>query len=133
MSKKDIFSNDYKRLVYDEILSNLIYLKTTRRIIRQKKKNKKLFKNEFTKIVLENFKYKLTDGQLAVLKEIEDDLNSNQRMFRLVQGDVGSGKTIIALISAAKVINSSFQVAFMAPTEILAKQHYVLAKKQYFK
>ena len=50
-------------------------------------------------------------------------------MFRLVQGDVGSGKTIIALISAAKVINSSFQVAFMAPTEILAKQHYVLAKK----
>ena len=129
LSKKDIFSNDYKRLVYDEILSNLIYLKTTRRIIRQKKKNKKLFKNEFTKIVLENFKYKLTDGQLAVLKEIEDDLNSNQRMFRLVQGDVGSGKTIIALISAAKVINSSFQVAFMAPTEILAKQHYVLAKK----
>ena len=129
LSKKNIFSNDYKRLVYDEILSNLIYLKTTRRIIRQKKKTKKLFKNKLSKIVLNNFKYKLTDGQHTVLKEIEDDLSSNQRMFRLIQGDVGSGKTILALISAANVINSSFQVAFMAPTEILAKQHFVLAKK----
>ena len=54
---------------------------------------------------------------------------SNQKMFRLLQGDVGSGKTIVALCAAFNVIKSGFQVAVMAPTEILARQHYVQAKK----
>ena len=56
-------------------------------------------------------------------------LKSNQRMFRLLQGDVGSGKTILSFLTAANVISSNYQVAFMAPTEILANQHYQLAKK----
>ena len=64
-----------------------------------------------------------------LLNEINQDLKSNQKMFRLLQGDVGSGKTIVALSAAYNVIDSGFQVAVMAPTEILARQHYNLAKK----
>ena len=71
----------------------------------------------------------MTLDQLNSLSEINKDLKSNQKMFRLLQGDVGSGKTIVALISCLNVVNSGFQVSFMAPTEILAKQHYNLAKK----
>ena len=63
------------------------------------------------------------------LNEINSDLRSSNKMFRLLQGDVGSGKTIVALLSAFNSINSGFQVAVMAPTEILARQHYNLAKK----
>ena len=65
----------------------------------------------------------------ASLEDINKDLNSKSKMFRLLQGDVGSGKTIVALISSLSVISSGFQVALMAPTEILARQHYTLAKK----
>ena len=61
--------------------------------------------------------------------EINFDLMSNTKMFRLLQGDVGSGKTIVALSAAFNVIKSGFQVAVMAPTEILARQHFMLAKK----
>ena len=62
-------------------------------------------------------------------KDLNDDIRSENRMFRLLQGDVGSGKTILGLIAAANVIESNYQVALMAPTEILAEHHYDLAKK----
>ena len=62
-------------------------------------------------------------------KRFIKDLSSKNKMFRLLQGDVGSGKTVVALISALNVIESGYQVAFMAPTEILSRQHYNLAKK----
>ena len=65
------------------------------------------------------------------MEEINDDLSSPKKMFRLLQGDVGSGKTIVSLLSALNTIDSDFQVAFMAPTEILARQHFNLAKKIY--
>ena len=72
--------------------------------------------------------YLLTNDQIKTLKEINTDLCSSTKMFRLLQGDVGSGKTIVSLLSAFNSINSGFQVAVMAPTEILARQHYNLAK-----
>ena len=128
-TKKDLNSNDYRRLVYDEIFSNLIYLSTSRKIVRSKKKIKYLNKNKISKIVLDNFGHNLTKGQSEILMEINKDISSEQRMFRLLQGDVGSGKTILALITAANIIEINYQVAFMAPTEILAQQHYKLAIK----
>jgi len=73
--------------------------------------------------------FDLTNDQKRSLIDINKDLSSKSKMFRLLQGDVGSGKTIVSLISALNVIESNFQVALMAPTEILARQHYKLAKQ----
>ena len=129
MTNKDINSNDYRRLAFDEIFSNLLYLSKSRKIVKVKKIIKIFDKKKITDTVLKNFSYKLTNGQLKILSEIEKDIKSNRRMFRLLQGDVGSGKTILSFISASDVISSNHQVAFMAPTEILANQHYQLAKK----
>ena len=127
--KIDIQSNDYRRLAYDEIFSNLITLLSARRIVRIKKKKKKLHNNKFANIILKNFSFNLTKNQKKILKDLNDDIKSENRMFRLLQGDVGSGKTILGLIVAANVIESNYQAAFMAPTEILSSQHYQLAKK----
>ena len=73
--------------------------------------------------------FELTNAQKRVIREAYHDLKSGKQMNRLVQGDVGSGKTIVSLISAQNVILNGYQVAFMAPTEILAKQHYNLYKR----
>ena len=64
----------------------------------------------------------MTDDQKNCLKDINNDLK--KKMFRLLQGDVGSGKTIVALLSIAEVINSGYQAVLMAPSEILVKQHF---------
>jgi len=69
--------------------------------------------------------FKLTNGQRTALKEIVDDLQRPQPMNRLLQGDVGAGKTIVALLAAVVAMENGLQVAFMAPTEILAEQHYL--------
>ena len=119
----------YRRLAYDEILANLLVLSQVRKRLKKIKKEKKVFNDVLSKKILNNLIFKLTNDQLKTINEINIDLQSNYKMFRLLQGDVGSGKTIIAFISAANVIASNWQVALMAPTEILAKQHYDLAKK----
>ena len=69
--------------------------------------------------------FELTNSQIKVLREIRNDLRSNSPMNRLIQGDVGSGKTIVAMLAASIVIGNKSQVAVMAPTEILAEQHYI--------
>ena len=73
--------------------------------------------------------FKLTDGQKVALREIVDDMRRPEPMNRLLQGDVGSGKTIVALLAALVAMENGFQVAFMAPTEILADQHYLTIRR----
>ena len=122
-------TNFYKRLAYDEILSSFLVHSEIRRKIKKIKKLKKNFNLKDQNKFLSNLNFKLTNDQKKTLNEINKDLISNHKMFRLLQGDVGSGKTIVSLAAAFNVIKSGFQVAVMAPTEILAKQHYDLAKK----
>src|SRR5204862_7882345 len=69
--------------------------------------------------------FKLTNGQKQALKDIVDDMQRPQPMNRLLQGDVGAGKTIVALIASVVAMENGLQVAFMAPTEILAEQHFL--------
>ena len=121
--------NFYKRLVFDEILASFLVFSEIRKSIKKtKKKSKKFTINNLLKIK-NQIDFDLTKDQKNVLNEINSDLASQSKMFRILQGDVGSGKTIVALITALNVIESGYQVAFMAPTEILTNQHYLLAKK----
>ena len=122
-------SKFHRRLAYDEILANLLVLSQARKRIKKFKKIKKRFNNHLSNKLIRNFNFELTKNQVSVIKEINSDLQSEYKMFRLLQGDVGSGKTIVSLIAAANVIKSNWQVALMAPTEILAIQHYNLACK----
>ena len=129
--ENDLNSICYRRLAYDEILSNLLVLSQVRKRVKKIKKKAKKFNNFLSQKIIKKLSFSLTGGQKKIIEEINSDLNSDFKMFRLLQGDVGSGKTIVALIAAANVISSKYQVAIMAPTEILAKQHYELAKKTF--
>ena len=122
-------ANFYKRLAYDEILASFLVNSEIRKKIKKIKKTSKKFTKKAHNEIINKLNFDLTNDQKKTLNEINIDLNSKCKMFRLLQGDVGSGKTIVSLISALSVINSGFQVALMAPTEILARQHFILAKK----
>jgi len=122
-------SHFYKRLAYDEILASFLVNSEIRKKIKKIKKTSKNFTEKAYYNIINKLDFNLTNDQKSSLIDINKDLNSKSKMFRLLQGDVGSGKTIVALISSLSVINSGFQVALMAPTEILAKQHFTLAKK----
>jgi ATP-dependent DNA helicase RecG len=122
-------TNFYRRLAYDEILASFLVHSEIRKKIKRIKKQKKKFNINEQNNILSKLDFKLTNDQKNSINEINKDLMSNQKMFRLLQGDVGSGKTIIALLAALNVIKSGFQVAIMAPTEILARQHYTLSKE----
>ena len=120
--------NFLERLIFDEILSTFLINSKIRKTIKKFKKEKKIFDDKFSNLIKKKLNYELTSDQVNALDEINNDLRSEEKMFRLLQGDVGSGKTIVALIACLNVINSGYQVAFMAPTEILAYQHFKLAK-----
>ena len=113
-----------RRLAFDELLSHQLAIAIMRNYNQKKKGIKINNKNEIIKKFIKKISFKLTNSQNTVIKEILNDLESQNQMIRLLQGDVGSGKTIVALISMLKVIESNFQSALMVPTTILALQHY---------
>ena len=123
--------NFYQRLAFDEIFSTFLVNSEIRKKIKKIKKTKKKFNIKKQGEIISKLDFSLTNDQTKTLNEINKDLCSDNKMFRLLQGDVGSGKTIVALLSAFNTISSEFQVAVMAPTEILARQHFLLAKKIY--
>ena len=114
----------WKRLAFDELLAQQLAL---RRHYAHKRREPAICFPPSQKLVpalLENLSFRLTKAQQKVTAEISHDLNTPHPMQRLLQGDVGSGKTIVACLSALQCIESNWQVALMAPTEILAEQHY---------
>ena len=121
-------SLSYRRIVFDELCANFLALSENRKRIK-KDKIPKVFNSEYSMKIIKNLSFNLTKSQINVLNEINSDLLSKNRMFRIIQGDVGSGKTIVSLLTIINVIKSGYQCALMAPTEILARQHYVLSKK----
>ncbi len=127
-TKEILKSKYYKRLVFDELFAHFLLSSKIRTKIKKIKKSQKIFKDCKEKLI-QDLNFKLTNDQEAAIKIINEDLKSKSRMFRLLQGDVGSGKTIVSMIAAVNCINAGYQTSYMVPTEILAKQHFSFAKK----
>ena len=123
MKEYNNFSIYRERLAYDELLSNFL--------IFDKLKKNKIKKNNFfvkdlslSQRIIQSLEFQLTKDQQRTVKEIKNELLNQKQIYRLIQGDVGSGKTIVSLLVIADVINSGYQCVLMAPTELLAKQHF---------
>jgi ATP-dependent DNA helicase RecG len=112
-----------RRLAYDELLAHQLAL-AMRRADRRRLPAAPIGAGDLASRLEAALPFKLTGAQIRTLSEIRGDLQSGERMARLVQGDVGSGKTVVALLAMADVIAAGRQAALMAPTEILARQHY---------
>lgn len=119
----------WRRIQFEELLAQQISLQRAH-LERQKRKSPKILYSEGNTIrALKNkFSFELTEAQKRVWSEISDDMSKSYPMNRLLQGDVGSGKTAVAALAAAHAIQNGYQVALMAPTEILAEQHYLKFK-----
>ena len=111
------------RLAYDEVLASQLALALTRASIRKASGHARIGDGRMRRAILAALPFSLTASQTGAIAEIETDLAAPDRMLRLLQGDVGSGKTLVALMAAAIVIEAGAQVALMAPTELLARQH----------
>lgn len=121
---KEVYCRARERLVFEEFLEFILS-------IRKLKENNERIKNDFdimprkeTDRLLRSLPYELTGAQMRVWKEIMQDMQGEYVMSRLVQGDVGSGKTIVAALALLTVVMNGYQGAMMAPTEVLAKQHF---------
>ena len=122
-SEISAFNPNRMRLAYDELLANQLAILLTRRA--RVRSTGRSFSGDKSLVTKANaaLPFKLTDDQKSVLREVFNDMKSPDRMVRLVQGDVGSGKTIVAFFAMLNVIETGAQAALMAPTEILARQH----------
>jgi len=123
-SHETFTSRPYQRIIFDEFLAQQLSLRSNYLIRRALTATPLKAKNKLTTMFMEKLEFDLTEAQKKVIQEIKNDLEKNYPMQRLLQGDVGSGKTVVATIAALQVIENGSQVAFMAPTEILAEQHY---------
>jgi len=115
----------YKRLAFEEFL--MFQLPLVLRKIKKKEKKGIAHKGEgaWIESFISGLPFKFTDSQEKVIREIKQDMARPQAMQRLLQGDVGSGKTVVATVAAMIAIQGGYQVAFMVPTEVLANQHYI--------
>ena len=113
-----------KRLVFEEFLFFILSVMSLKDMTQQAITDSPMMKIDACQEFIEKLPYELTNAQKKVWHEIEEDLCSTHLMNRLVQGDVGSGKTIVAILAIFMCVMNHKQAAFMAPTEVLAKQHY---------
>lgn len=113
-----------RRLALEELLAHHLSLKQLRERLRKDPATPLQRRDGLTQRFLADLSFSLTGAQQRVVDEIHADLERNKPMLRLVQGDVGSGKTVVAACAALRAVENSCQVAIMAPTELLAEQHY---------
>ena len=119
-----------RRIKYEELLKFQLKMQYLRFQVKSKRKGaEKLFDSKIIEDFIEKLPFQLTDAQVKVLNEIEKDLRSGSRMNRLLQGDVGSGKTVVAAICLLMVMLTGSQTALMVPTEILGQQHFKSLKE----
>ena len=121
---KEDFAKARYRLVFEELLTFQLALLKLKENYKKEEYGLSFNKNVNMSDVINTLPFKLTHAQLKVLEEIDNDLESKKNMNRLLQGDVGSGKTVVAEIASYKAVKSGYQVAVLAPTAILAEQHF---------
>ena len=117
------FNNARNRLVFEELLTMQLALLELKNSYMSEEKGIKFSKDAHMSDIINKLPFKLTNAQRRVLEEIDNDMESDKPMNRLLQGDVGSGKTVIAICSAYKAVKCGYQATIMAPTAILATQH----------
>jgi len=113
-----------RRLAYDELLAGQVALAVLRRRVRARPGRTLVGDGHLRRAALAAFGHDLTDAQRDVLAEIDEDLAAPRRMLRLLQGDVGAGKTLVAVLAMLTAVEAGAQAALMAPTELLARQHH---------
>ncbi|EKD54390.1 MAG: hypothetical protein ACD_60C00087G0002 [uncultured bacterium] len=118
-----------KRLVFEELLAHRLSLLNLKKNFQVQKAISFKSPDELIKKFLIALPFKLTPAQEKVTREIQQDLSKSYPMLRLVQGDVGSGKTVVAVLAMLQAVENGYQAAFMAPTELLAEQHFHLLEK----
>ncbi len=118
-----------RRLAYDEFLAGQLSLSLVRQRLRKVAGQPVHATGEISNKILESLPFSMTNSQREAVADILEDMAGTERMLRLLQGDVGAGKTLVALMAIAAVIESGGQAVLMAPTEILARQHYATISK----